>query len=194
MSALLRTGDQCHFQKSRDAFTRVSVTRRRSPSGALRSQRSCASSLPRSLPLTLRGRRSQAQSRRRRQPKGSCYRLETGLASAALRCCRGCCHRRQVATARRRWRRRRSPGTSRYAKNGCGAPFSPLRCMTSMQARISSSVMFRSNSSRSTDLNSASSLKPRRSASPVACRTVTRALKMVIRVLLGPGRAAMMLL
>jgi hypothetical protein len=28
--------EKCHFQKSRDAFTRVSVTRRRSPSGALR--------------------------------------------------------------------------------------------------------------------------------------------------------------
>src|SRR5215469_13472639 len=54
--------------------------------------------------------------------------------------------------------------------------------------------LFRPNSSRSTDLNSASSLKCRLSASPVACRTVTRAWNMVIRVLLGPGRAAMMLL
>ena len=43
------------------------------------------------------------------QPNGARCRLETGLASAALRRYPGCCHRRQVATARRARRRRRSP-------------------------------------------------------------------------------------
>ena len=49
-------------------------------------------------------------------------------------------------------------------------------CVASRRCRcgFSSSVIFRPNSSRSTDLNSPSSVKWRLSASPVACRTVTR--------------------
>src|SRR6476660_5714960 len=52
--------------------------------------------------------------------------------------------------------------------------------LTPIQVRISSSVMLRRNSSRSTVLNSASPSNMRRSASPVACRTVTRRLNMVM--------------
>ncbi|MCK1475986.1 hypothetical protein IVB27_14490 [Bradyrhizobium sp. 197] len=67
-------------------------------------------------------------------------------------------------------------------KQRMDAPFSALRSMTSMQVRISSFVMLSPNSSRNTVLNSASPFKCRLSAWPVACRTVTRLLNMVMRV------------